>query len=653
MSSAAAFIEYVPKDQGENLAWRMRMRKAALHDSHIQRALFDAAMDDVLFYFNAFEWVLEPRGRDKLLPFVTWPHQDPVLLAMDQAISDAERTEFPLALTLCKSRAQGATYGYIGVLRRRFIRDRMFSAGLVTRNEKLVDSATDKDTILWKVAWGLDQLPFWMLPAGYERSLSDHTILNPANGSLFTGYAATGDVGRGGRQTVFALDEFGSEEFISAGKDYKVLSSISHVTSCIFLVSTFGGESGAFYEAATDPENPLLVKLDWQDNPTQTRNAYVMREGICAAFNPADQAAVNEYIKTHAAELKKLERRGHTMEGKFRSPWYDAYCLLPGATPRFIARELDMNPRGAVGKVFDLDVLDRMKAKCRLPDWQGRPIFDAETLKLKGLVRQENGPLKLWFTPGLDNAVPHGRYAVGCDISAGGTGDFASNSVASGVNLYSGQQVMEYAVKGTQPSKFARISVGLSMWLNKAYLGWETTGPTGSTFGKEVLEVLYYPDVYYRDVEEIGSKIKTRKAGWANYKDEDKEELFDALDIAMADGDFVPQSDDLVRECAEYEWVDGKIVHKPSKREGINEKAHGDRCVAAGVANLLRMDRPQIGLDRSSEDSQNAPFGSVAWLERQDRLRSAEKRNPGNVDFGISHRRPELAAVAPAISRFQ
>ena len=631
--STASFIEFVPKDPIENLAWRVRMREAAMRDTHLQRALFDAAMDDVLFFFNAMLWLEEPRGSVKTLPFCVWPHQSPVILAMDQAITDAHKTEEPLALTLKKSRAQGGTYAYLGVDIRRAIRDGGFKVGLVTRNEKLVDSATDSDTIMYKVAWMLDRLPFWMLPGGYQRSLTDHTILLP-NGSSFTGYAATGDVARGGRKSKFDFDEPGSEEFISGGKDYKVMSSVSSVSNCTFLVSTFGGESGVFFEAATDPENPRLLTLDWKDNPTQTKNAYVMREGVLVAVNPADQPAVTKYSKTNAVQLKKLERRGHTMEGKFRSPWYDAHCLLPGATPRFVARELDMNPRGAVGKVFDLDVLDEMKAKhCRPPDWKGKPIFDAETLELKGLIQQENGPLKLWFTPGLDNEPPKGRYAIGCDIAFGTSGDRSSNSVAFGINAESGRQAIEYATKNMQATKFSEIAVGLSLWLNKAYLGWECTGPAGSLFEDGVVDRGYW-NIYFRDADEIGSTAKTKKAGWANYKDRDKATLFDNLGLAMADGEFIPLSEDLLTECAEYEVVDGKIVHRPSSDAGISEFSHGDRCVAAGVANLLRVDRSLFGLDKRTDVAQDAPYGSLAWRIQQAKSKQRREDEESGEGFG-------------------
>jgi len=614
------FIDLVPKDVKQNLRWRIAARERALVDLEFRHALYDAAMMDVLFFFNVFLWVFEPRAAVTDKPFITWPHQDPVILAMDQAITDALVSEEPLAFTVKKSRAQGGTYAYLGVDLRRAIRDAKFSVGLVTRNEKLVDSATDSDTVMYKVAWLMDHLPFWMLPCGYERSLTEHTIVLPHNGSLFTGYSATGDVARGGRKTKFDCDEIGSEEFIAAGKDYKVMSSVSSVSNCTFLISTFGADSGVFYEAATDPDNPRLYTLDWKDNPTQNKNAYVIQAGKPVAVRQEDQPAVSEYAKKHDKRLKKLERLGHAMEGKFRSPWYDAYCLLPGATPRFVARELDMDPRGTVGKVFASSVLDSMKDTCcKRPIWQGRLVVSYERAEVTGLIPQENGPLKLWFLPGVDRAPPTSRYALGCDISAGGTGDYSSNSVACGVDRQTGQQVVEYAIMGLMAPKFARVCVALSKWLKNAYLSWEASGPTGAAFGKEVLEVLYYSNVYYREVKEIGQKAKSKSPGWWNGSDEDKGQLFEALCIAMEDGKFVPRSEDMIRECGEYEWDKGKIVHKPSKQHGITERAHGDRCVAAGVAWLACEDRPVGAIDNESEESHiTPPYGSFAWREQRE-----------------------------------
>ena len=620
-----------PKDPEDNVLWRSLCRKRALEDKEFHAAFWQACMDDVLFFFNAVLWVYEPRSKVKTKPFVTWPHQDPVILAMDETIEEATEHEHPISLTVKKSRAQGGTYIYLGVMLRRALRDPGFSAGLVTRNEELVDSRTDSSAVMFKLAWMMDLLPAWMLPDGYRRNLTEHTIALP-NGSLFSGYAATGDVARGGRSTCFAFDEPGSEEFVQGNKDYKILSSVSHVTNCVLLVSTFGLDSGVFYESATDPDNERVCTLDWKDNPEHSKNAYVFREGTAEAIRSHEAAPVREYIASHSRELRSIERRGHKMEGKFRSPWYDAHCLLPGGTTRFIARELDMDPRGAVGKLFEADLLDLVKARdVRRPIWQGKPVFDSETLELKGLLSRNDGPLKLWFKPGIDDMPGLGPFSVGCDIAMGSDGAYSSNSCASIIDDRTGEQVGEYTVRGMQSIVFARNVIGLCIWLRNANLGWEDSGVSGP-FAKEVMEVRCYGNVYFREVAEIGSRKKTRKAGWANRKDEDKADLFEKMALAMEMGQYTVRSEDLIRECGEYEWEKGKIIHRPTKNREANEKAHGDRCIAAGVSWLVYSEENDLdSVDSSEETGETPAYGSFLWRERQEK----RKTRYGSPEFGI------------------
>ena len=615
---------YYPKDPGENVHWRARCRERAVTDKGFRDAFWQACMDDVLFFFNAVLWVYEPRSKVKIKPFVTWPHQDPVIVAMDETITEATENEQPISLTVKKSRAQGGTYIYLGVQLRRALKDSGFSAGMVTRNEELVDSRTDSSAVMYKLAWMIDRLPKWFLPDGYQRNSTEHTIAFP-NGSLFSGYSATGDVARGGRCTMFAFDEPGSEEFVAGNKDYKVMSSVSHVSNCTLLVSTFGLDSGVFYEAATDPDNDRVRTLDWKDNPEHSRNAYIFKDGTADAVRTEEKETVKEYIASHSRELKSIERRGHKMDGKFRSPWYDAHCLLPGGATRFIARELDMDPRGAVGKVFDADLLDRMKqTHCKTPIWQGTPVFDAETLKMKGLLTRGDGPLKLWFKPGLDDTAPLGPFSVGCDIAMGSDGAYSSNSVASIIDDRTGEQAGEYTIRGMPSIRFAQNVVGLCIWLRNAHLGWEESGVSGP-FSKEVMESQCYGNVYYREVREIGSRKKTRKAGWQNSKSDDKADLFEKMALAMEMGRYIPRSEDLVRECGEYEWDKGKIIHQPTKNRSADEKAHGDRCIAAGVSWLIYYeDSVRDRIDTNEETGETPEYGSYLWRERQERTKMRE-----------------------------
>ncbi len=620
------YYDLVPKGAVENLRWRIRCRERALKDKRFRDALWQACMEDVLFFCAFALWVIEPRSKHKQQPMIPWSHQEPVILAMDETITEAMETQHPVSLTLKKSRAQGGTYVYLAVTMYRAIKGAGFTTGLVTRNEKLVDSNVNDSAVMYKVAWMLDRLPVWMLPGGYTRNTTDH-VIRLENESGWSGYSATGDVARGGRTSIFCFDEPGSEEFVAGNQDYKMLSSVAHVSNCIFLVSTFGVDSGVFYESATDPDNPRVYNLSWKDNPDHSKNIYTVKSGVAVALRPAEQGAVNEYIASHQREIKTIERRGHKIEGHIQSPWYNAHRLQPGATPRFIARELDEDCKGAVGKVFNPDLLDRMKrTHCQGPVWVGNPVFDSETCKLTGLIPRDDGLLKLWFRPGIDDKPPLGPFTAGCDIASGGVGAYSSNSVITAIDDRTGEQVLEYAIKGLEPRPFARRVVGLCMWLRNALLGWEDSGVSGG-FAKEIMEVLYYGNVFFRDVTQLGSQKKSRKPGWP-CRDADKADMFEQMALAMEQGKFVPRSEEMIVECGEYEWDGAKIVHAPSKNKGATEKNHADRSIAAaGTWLVFNTDNAGDKLDTDEETSQTPEYGSFLWREQQER-RGVKKGSP-------------------------
>jgi hypothetical protein len=436
---------------------------------------------------------------------------------------------------------------------------------------------------------------------------------------------------RGRPLLVHNCDEFGAKDFIAAGKDESVMESLHDVTSCIRMVSARYADSGVFHNACENPDtkkNGVHLVLDWKDHPQQSKHSYIVREGVAVALKPEDQAAVIEYHKGIPDLRTRLERKGFKYEGIVRSPWYDSRCLRPTATPRLIASQLDRNPKGAVGKVFASDLLDRMKrTHCQGPVWVGNPVFDSETCKLTGLIPREDGALKLWFRPGIDNSPPLGPFTAGCDIASGGVGAYSSNSVITALDDRTGEQVLEYTIKGLEPRPFARRVVGICMWLRNALLGWEDSGVSGG-FAKEIMEVIYYGNVFFRDVTQLGSQKKSRKPGWP-CRDADKADMFEMMALAMEQGKFVPRSQEMIIECGEYEWDGEKIVHAPSKNKGAADKNHSDRAIAmAGCFMVFNTDNVVHKLDTSDETGDIPEYGSFLWREQRDR-RSVKSGSPG------------------------
>lgn len=626
----------------ENLRQRLKVFEKARTDKVLRGVLIQACREDILFFFNLLAWCYEPRATVKVKPFVTWPHQVPAILALHDSLVESQKTELPIDVVIEKARGQGGTWICNWILVYWWLFNDYFSAGLVTRNEKLVDSKSNADALLWKFDWSIRMLPRWLLPAGYDydkqHSYTNHTIANPQNNAVVTGCACTWDAGLGGRQTVFFHDEFSA---VLDGTDWAMLDSTQHVTLCRWFVSAYYSDSNAFYALANERSSAKKIVLDWKDNPTQNDLLFVFREGIPFPMDPQDGPRLAEYVAKHKDELERLTRRGFLKDGRVVSPWYLSKCLQPGTTPRGIAQQLDRNARGAVGKVMDTDVLDKMaKEKCREPVWQGRVTYDPETLKMTGLIKQEVGVLKLWFTPGIDHSAPFGQYAIGADVAAGSS-QTGSNSALSGMNMTSGEQVLEYAEPGILPTKFARLAVVICRWLYNATLNWETTGASGGTFGREVLEQIQYGSIFYRDVDEIGSKKKTRKAGWAARNDEVRAFMLESLCNSMSDGELVPRSADMIRECGEYEWEQGKIIHRPTKSAGDDQQSHADRVVSAGMMWLAAHDRKGFtGVDQNQNPRQDIPHGSMQWRHQERLAEAARTADPwggpimgdGNID---------------------
>jgi len=629
MRKSTPYYDLVPKDLKENLAWRAEWREAAIRDKGMQSDFRQAAMEDVLFWFAAFGFCFEPRSAIKIRPFIPWKHQEPVMIAMDKAIDDAEKlyetTQACLDLVLDKSRGQGATWMYLMICLRRWLRDEMFSAGLVTRTEELVDSARDPDTLMWKIDWALSMLPAWMMPEGFSkikhRNYGEHSLINPMNGASIVGYSATGDVARGGRKTVFAIDEIGGQEFIKGGKDYDVMNSTQHVANCRFLVSTFGGDSGAFFDAAQDAKegnsDALYQVLDWKDNPIQNRKLYVMQHNAVRDVDPKKYGGkLSPYeIKVIRGQHAKLVRRGYKCTEVIRNNWYNHQCLRPGATPRGIAQELDRNPKGAVSKVISDEIITKAKADCaRPPDFRGRIIVDMENGQPiePYLVEDESGELSLWFKPDINGKPPFGMYTAGIDIGGGSGGHYTSNSVASILNKMTGEQVAEWSSNLAEPRRFGIICTAICRWFYDAVMIPEANFCGG--FFKVVEDELRYPKLWQRETEIVGLKKLTKKTGFWMTNDDTRMTLFEGMAAAIGMGTYIPRSMEMLNECGQYEWKNGKIVHMGSTKsddEGAKGKSHSDRVIAASLT-VYEMGEAAIPDTGEEEVLLDAPEGSMA-----------------------------------------
>lgn len=114
------------------LEWRRDVVEiAASQDRKLQRELIRCCREDVLFFFNGFVDLFEPRLGDdganepQVLPFIPWPHQVEAIKYADEWMGKRD-------IRVNKSRAQGASYLYSMMFLHRWLFQPMFKVNLVS-----------------------------------------------------------------------------------------------------------------------------------------------------------------------------------------------------------------------------------------------------------------------------------------------------------------------------------------------------------------------------------------------------------------------------------------------------------------------------------------------------------------------------------------
>lgn len=647
------FYRLVPKTPVENLRWRIRIRKAALGDKELQAIVRQACEDDICFFISAMCWLIEPRDEIKTIPFLLWEHQIDAVLTLVKSVQEAT-TEDPIDVFFDKSRGQGATWICLYIILWFWLKDPLFSAGIISRSIEAVDKKNYPGSLFPKLDWAISMLPYWMLPKEWNerkhRSQTDHVIFNPDTRGTVSGTACTAEAFSGDRLSVAMYDEAAKvkHEDLDEG-----MNSIQHVTNTRWVVSTHYGDSGPFYKAITqgawkpvgevkpfgksgvygNASGSFKVVLDWCDNPSHNRLLYRYDHGKFTAARPEDAEEVAKYIARIRKNgvWDKLVRRQFVKDGRYRSPWYDRKCLAESATPRGVAQDIDRDPRGTVGKCFSTELMDKMeKEQCRPPLWEGDVILRDGDLKL---MEREGGSLRLWFKPGFDNLPPTGRYVTAADIAWGTGNEFAANSCLSGANAENGEQILEYVDGNIAPPKFARLCVAICEWLYDALFIWEAAGATGGAFKSEVMKQCCYWNVWMREKIDVRTREKTSQPGWVNNRIEHKRDLFQCLGIAMDEGEFVPRSKELITECGGWENKDPKTM-------AYTGTGHGDRAIAAGMLWLAMEDLRRISLDNSKEPDETDNGWNMAGRAAR---RAATSKRDHDDDLAGFRRQPSTA----------
>lgn len=604
------FYSSVPKEYRENLKWRLRIREKATSDKKFQAQLKRMCSEDILFFFNGFIWLYEPRpriGKDNkplptIIPFLTWEHQDPIIKQVDEALGFTD-------IGIEKSRGEGASWMAMMMILHRWLFFPTMSFGIVSKTELDTDNPDNPDSLFWKLDWTLGvrpgqpaggtgaKLPVWMVPK-LRRNFARHTLVNIENNSSITGYSAVGDVASGGRKTAFILDELAK---FPRGPDKEALDSTGPVTESRFFISTPKGPEGAYYEIMhSDSEMQKLI-LDWKDNPTRNRGMFTIK--IKRKVHVIEPVDIEKYgdppqsfrKKFFEKDLKRLTDRGFPTndENKWWSPWYVLQCLRPGSTPISVAQEYDRDYGGSVARFFNVPLIDKLITETTTPPrYVGELHWEENTFKPK-FNSNPAGYLKIWCQLVQESYPPKNTdYVLGVDIAGGQGGVRSSNSVISVVNRANGAKVAELASPSIPPEMLADYAIALAMWFGGkgggGHIIHEDMG-YGVQFRNRIRETPFR-NMYVRATTDQWSRKRSKKLGFVTTKNS-KRELLGAYSYALAEGYFVNPSKLALSECKDYMILpNGRIEHvaavSTDDPSGAGEN-HGDRVIADALANWV------------------------------------------------------------------
>jgi hypothetical protein len=571
------YYDKVPKDPQKNLRYRANVILAAQRDRNLAEELWIACSRDILFYINTFCWTYDPRVGSGKIPFITYDFQDDSLLEMADAMGNRD-------LVIKKSRDMGASWMLLSVFEWKWHFKPGQSFLLVSRNEDYVDKPGNPKSLFWKIDFLHQNQPGWLLPKMTRTKLR---LTNESNGSTIDGESTTGDVARGDRRTAIGLDEFAAFD-VDAG--YRALASTRDATNSRIFNSTPAGSGNAFYDMAHKPDITQIT-LHWTQHPEKNYGLY------------------------------KDEH------GKTRSPWYDAECKRC-AHPQEVAQELDIDFSGSDYQFFDTKMLDEIEREiCKPPMVVGELEYDRDSLAPTGFSATPKGRLQLWRMPDdFGNIANDRRYVIGVDIA---TGTGSSNSVMSVADAMTGEKVAEFCCPNTRPEELGKYAVALGRYFRdgnglNAYLIWEAPGP-GRNFGDVVLEN-GYRNIYYREQENLVSKVQTKTPGWWPTKDS-KRGLYGDYRRALQSKTFLNYSLPAIREAREIIFsVNGGVTHSRSVRNfdpsGAREN-HGDRPTADALCCRGIRKRKSTTTPINTTE---VPFGSMLHRRRMAEDRKRDKK---------------------------
>lgn len=211
---------------------------------------------DPILWINDWVWTSDPRnasrGKSVNVPFTLFPRQEEYLRWRRHCLANRE---FGI---VAKSRDSGMSWINCADQLHHWLFDSNYKGAFGSRKQSLIDKLGDPDTLFQKMRFILDTLPNWMKPEkyfdGYMR------LINEDFSNVITGEAGD-NIGRGGRNLLYDVDEFGFLERQSG-----VMAALSQNTDCLIRTSTPNGSTNVFAHDYLGGQTSSF-SFHWKDDP--------------------------------------------------------------------------------------------------------------------------------------------------------------------------------------------------------------------------------------------------------------------------------------------------------------------------------------------------------------------------------------------------
>lgn len=331
-------------------------------DLSIQAEIYKCR-NDPAHWFNHWVWTYDPRGMPfglpANIPFVLRPKQ---VELVDWLI---ERESTQTHGLIEKSRDEGMSYVVLGFYLHRWLFVEGFAGGVGSRKEELVDKKGDPKTLLHKFRDMFSKLPNWMKPKGFVEKVHDNymRIINPDNGATVTGEAGD-NIGRGGRTTMYFLDEWAFVE-----RQEAVDAAISQNTNVHIKGSTPNGIGDRFHQDRFSGRYAVFT-MPWRANPDKNWQVE-LRGKLIYPWYEKQLATLDEVVLAQEVDINYAA----SVEGVLiPSTWVQAAI--------YAHKKLNIEPTG--NRIAGLDVADEGKDKNSIADRHGVVLQYLDTWSGKG-----------------------------------------------------------------------------------------------------------------------------------------------------------------------------------------------------------------------------------------------------------------------------